>query len=287
MGKYTEISWTDATWNVARGCDKVDQDCKFCYIYRESLKSTRYNPFKVVRTKGAFRLPLTIKEPCKIFVSSLTDFFHPDIDSYRHEAWEIMRNTKHTYQILTKRPERITLPDFWDEIKDRVWLGTSVGSNKGIQRALDLIKFRDVAMVLFLSVEPLHKEVNFRWAYFPPDGKKRVIKSGKFAGRCEVNQHELLLNINWCIIGAESGNDTGKYRYRPCKLEWIEQLVTHCQEAGTAIFIKQLGTHLAKEMKLKDRHGRNIEEFPEHLKIQTFPDVSSVRKYRGSFEEAV
>jgi protein gp37 len=75
MAQTTNISWTDATWNIARGCTKVDEDCKFCYMYRDSFDSTRYNPLEIVRTKTVFNLPLKLKEPSKIFTCSLTDFF--------------------------------------------------------------------------------------------------------------------------------------------------------------------------------------------------------------------
>src|SRR5690242_14727421 len=102
MAIKSKIQWTDATWNIARGCTKVDDDCKFCYMYRGSLDTTRYNPYRVIRTKGVFNLPLRLTEPSKIFTSSLTDFFHPDIDSYRNEAWDIIRKCPHhTFQILT------------------------------------------------------------------------------------------------------------------------------------------------------------------------------------------
>ena len=107
MGNTSKIQWTDATWNIARGCTKVDEDCKYCYMYRQSVLYG-YNAKKVNRTKGVFNMPLKLKEPSLIFTSSLTDFFHPDIDSYRHEAWDIIRKCpQHTFQILTKRPERI------------------------------------------------------------------------------------------------------------------------------------------------------------------------------------
>ncbi len=248
MGTKSEIQWTDATWNVARGCTKVDEDCKFCYMYRGSLSGTRYNPMQITRTKTVFTLPLKIKEPSKIFTSSLTDFFHEDIDSYRHEAWEIIRKCpQHTFQILTKRPERIIghLPAYWAEIKDRCWLGTSVGSDAGIHRITELIKCRPWASVLFISFEPLHGEIS-------------------------CFDISTLIEIDWAIIGGESGNDTGKYRYRPCKLEWIESLV-HDFRLTSKIFIKQLGTHLSKELKMSDRHGGNIEEFPAHLQIRDFP----------------
>lgn len=75
MGLKSEIQWTDATWNIARGCTKVDEDCKFCYMYRDSFDGTRYNPRQVVQTKTVFNLPLKLKEPSKIFTCSLTDFF--------------------------------------------------------------------------------------------------------------------------------------------------------------------------------------------------------------------
>lgn len=256
MGLISEISWTDATWNIARGCTKVDEDCKFCYMYRDSFDSTRYNPLEVVRTKGVFNLPLKLKKPSKIFTCSLTDFFHPACDSYRNEAWDIIRkcqqnNSKHIFQILTKRPERICdcLPDDWGEINTNVWLGTSIGSNEGLKRLNNLVYHEKPIWnprVEFLSLEPLHGEI-------------------------DLPQKELLY-IGWVIVGGESGNEHGKYRYRECKLEWIEKIVNDCKKLNIPVFVKQLGTHLAKELKLTDRHGRNINEFPEHLRIRQFPN---------------
>jgi len=247
MAQKSNIQWTDATWNVARGCTKVDGDCKFCYMYRDSFDSTRYNPLEIVRTKTVFNLPLKLKEPNKIFTSSLTDFFHPAIDSYRNEAWDIIRKCpQHTFQILTKRPERIMecLPDDWGQGWDNVWMGTSVGNPGGMQRIYNLLNA--TAKTRFISFEPL-------WA------------------KVDMNLDILdLIKIDWAIIGGESGNETGKYRYRPCEIEWIESLVFDL-EATTEIFIKQMGTHLAKELKMTDRHGGNIDEFPKHLQIRNFP----------------
>lgn len=248
MGQTSNIQWTDATWNVARGCTKVDEDCKFCYMYRDSFDSTRYNPLNVVRTKTVFNLPLKLKEPSKIFTSSLTDFFHEEIDSYRHEAWDIIRKCpQHTFQILTKRPERIMdhVPEDWGEGWNNVWLGTSIGGQKAVKRLDHLEKAK--AKTKFISFEPLHEQ----------------IKTG-FVGM-----------VDWVIIGGESGNETGKYRYRPCELEWIEYIVDSYKDHlmnDVAIFVKQLGTHLAKQMGLKDRHGGNIDEWPEHLRIREFPN---------------
>lgn len=249
MGKESAIQWTDATWNVARGCTKVDEDCKFCYMYRDSMDSTRYDPLQVVRTKTVFNLPLTLKSPSKIFTSSLTDFFHPAIDSYRDEAWAIIRKCpQHTFQILTKRPERIMecLPSDWKEGYEKVWLGTSIGSGKALNRIYDLLQVP--AKVHFASFEPMWDHIGMN---------------------IDVAD---LCRLDWAIIGGESGNDKGKYRYRPCKIEWIEELIQDLIPT-TAIFVKQLGTHLAKEMGLKDRHGGDINEWPEHLKIRQFPKV--------------
>ena len=125
MASKSQIQWTDATWNIARGCTKVDEDCKFCYMYRDSFDSTRYNPLEIVKTTTVFDLPLKLKEPSKIFTCSLTDFFHEGCDLFRQDAWDIIRKCpQHKFQILTKRPERIidNLPSFWDEIKISIFL---------------------------------------------------------------------------------------------------------------------------------------------------------------------
>jgi len=216
-------------------------------MYRESLEGTRYNPLEIIRTKSVFNLPLKLKEPSKIFASSLTDFFHPAIDSYRAEAWDIIRQCpQHTFQILTKRADRIQdhLPNDWNEGYQNVWLGTSIGSPKGRHRLFDLL---DVpAKVRFVSFEPLWERV---------DMNIDIID---------------LCKLDWAIIGGESGNEKGKYQYRPCKIEWIEELIKDLTPT-TRIFIKQLGTYLAKELKLTDRHGGNIDEWPEHLRIRQFP----------------
>jgi protein gp37 len=257
MGQTSSIQWTDATWNVARGCTKVDEDCRFCYMYRDSFNSTRYDPLQIQRTKTVFNLPLKLKEPSKIFTSSLTDFFHEAIDSYRDEAWDIIRQCpQHTFQILTKRPERITkhLPPFWEEIRSRVWLGTSIGSQKSIYRLFDLIA--DIRLgVKFLSLEPLHGEVQLPLYDFIDMG------------------HKVKDLIDWVIVGGESGNETGKYRYRPCDIKWIENIVDDCKAEGIAVFVKQLGTYLSKQLGLKDRHGGNIDEWPEHLRVREFPPL--------------
>jgi protein gp37 len=247
MALNSKIQWTGHTWNIATGCSKVDEDCKYCYMYRQSLNATRYNPQEVKKTKTVFNLPSKIKEPSKIFTSSLTDIYHPDCDSFRQEMWDvILKNPQHTYQLLTKRPERITEHTPAKLLNaDNVWFGTSVGSEKGKNRIYQLLDVE--CKIRFISFEPLHE-------------------------RIDMNLDLLdLLKINWAIIGGESGNENGKYRYRPCKIEWIEELIQDLTPT-TAIFVKQMGTHLAKELKMTDRHGSNFNEFPESLRIREFPN---------------
>jgi len=268
MGEVSKIQWTQATWNPAVGCTKVDADCKFCYMYRQSLNGTRYEPMTVRRTAPrTFNMPLRLKKPSLIFTASLTDIFHEDLDGYRSEIWDIIRRCpQHIFQILTKRPERIKehLPPDWGNGWDNVWLGTSVGSQGSIQRVRDLI-FCGHAKTRFLSIEPLYGAVDLEEYLFA----WRLIRSVP-----ESSRTYLLDLIDWVIVGGESGNDNGKYRYRPCELEWIETIVRQCQAADVPVFVKQLGTHLAKQLKLKDRHGGNMDEWPEslaHLKVRQMP----------------
>lgn len=269
MGQNSKIQWTDHTWNIAVGCTKVDEDCKFCYMYRGSLDSKRYDPKVVRKTTTVFNLPLKKKEPSKIFTSSLTDVFHEECDPFRNEMWEIIRKCpQHTFQILTKRPERILdhLPKDWVQSGYKnVWIGTSIGSNDSEKRLRDLIK-ASLSMPIsktFLSLEPLHGEIKFlRDFYF----------TGKGFEHLKSSERTRMINlIDWVIVGGESGNENGKYRYRPCKIEWIESIVDQCKTAKVPVFVKQFGTHLAKELKLTDRHGGNMEEWPEHLRIRQFP----------------
>jgi protein gp37 len=267
MGVNSKIQWTDATWNIARGCTKVDEDCKFCYMYRDGDRYG-YNAKKIIRTKTVFNFPLKFKETTSkmwsgkplIFTSSLTDVFHEEIDPYRNDMWDIIRKCPHLiFQILTKRPERINqcLPADWGEGWDNVWFGTSVGSPGGIHRMVELSKV--TAKTIFLSLEPLHEETDLHEARISIEALKE--------------DFYVLPAYKWVIVGGESGNETGPFKYRPCKIEWIEKIIKQCRNSSIPVFVKQLGTHLSKELKLKDRHGGDMEEWPEHLRIRQMPHV--------------
>jgi len=287
MGKETGISWTDATWNVARGCTKVDADCKYCYMYRQSLNDTRYKADQVLKTKSVFTLPLHYKETVSgcwggnplIFTSSLTDFFHEDIDAFRDECWDIIRKCPHlTFQILTKRPERIKdhLPADWGDGWDNVWLGTSIGSNAGLERLFNLHAV--IAKTKFLSLEPLYECLDLMYPECVfPNGPERCC-DGYMCGCMGLPVDQPILHgIQWVIVGGESGNDNGKYKYRECKLEWIEQIVSDCKILHIPVFVKQVGTYLAKELGMSERHGGNFDEFPPSIQFREFPNI----KYRS------
>jgi len=156
---------------------------------------------------------------------------------------------QHQWQILTKRPERIIqcLPGDWGDGWDNVWLGVSVESQQYLHRAHTLAKIP--AKTRFISAEPLLGEIDLK----------------QLGSELDM--------FHWCIIGGESGNDTGKYRYRECRQEWIEKIIDDLRDTNIAVFVKQTGTYLAKQMGCKDRHGGDIDEWPEHLRIREFPAV--------------
>lgn len=258
MGNNSKIQWTDATVNFWTGCIKISTGCKFCYMYRDK---ERYglDPTDIVKVSdNTIRTTLRkLKEPSKIFTNSWADFFSQEGDPMRLLAWQIIRdNPQHTWQILTKRPERIKqcLPADWGEGWDNVWIGVSVenqeAADERIWRLIDA-----PAKVRFVSVEPLLEKTYLR------------------LNRC-LTGNMMEPRIDWVIIGGESGNENGKYKYRPCAVEWIEDVIDQCKCMGVPVFVKQLGTYLSKELKLKDRHGGDINEWPKNLQIREFPKTS-------------
>lgn len=252
----TNIEWTDFSWNVARGCRKKNEDCKNCYMFRDSFDGTRYNPRMVVKTKSVFTLPLKIKETKSecwegkplVFTSSLTDWAIEEIDPYRNEMWDIIRRCPHLiFQLLTKRPERLpdVLPPDWGDGWDNVWIGTSTGSNKSTN-FIELM-LRVPSKTYFVSFEPLHEQIDCS----------------------SIREH--FKKIHWAVIGGESGNATGKFNARACEIGWITGLAYELKQQGVAVFIKQTGTVIAKKESYKDRHGRDWNEWPDYLRIREFP----------------
>jgi protein gp37 len=241
MGVNSGISWTHNTWNPWMGCDKVAPECAHCYIDRMIQKMK--NPVtggprqpwgEIFRTsEGNWKNPLRWEKKAaargksiRVFTCSESDFFHQGADTWRPEAWEIIKKTPHIlYQILTKRPGRIAshLPPDWGDGYKNVWLGVTAGSN---QSMVQIDKLREVvARTRFVSAEPLLEDVS-----------KTINLKG----------------IDWLIAGGESGTGP-EYVWiagthfskepegrRIMNLEWAKNLQAACKVAGTAFYFKQI-----------------------------------------------
>jgi len=183
MGKETKISWTNSTYNPWRGCIKISAGCKNCYMF-PNQEHYGFNPHEIVRTgKPVFTSPLRWLEPAKVFVCSWSDFFIEQADPWRAEVWEIIKRTPHlTYQILTKRPERILehLPSDWGEGWPNVWMGVTIEDTANMGRAAILADIP--AKLRFISYEPALEYVDFA----------PIFKTGKF---------------QWLVSGGETGKE--------------------------------------------------------------------------------
>jgi protein gp37 len=239
MGKETGISWTDHTFNLVWGCERVSPGCAHCYA---ADLSARYG-FDVwgkgpKHGKGDRRTLSAAywKEPLKwnrlaerqgiskrVFCSSMADVFedHPTVDREREKLWPLIEATPYLdWLILTKRPERIKGNVPWDGLwPDNVWIGTSVENQHWAMERVPIIA-EIPAPVKFISCEPLLGPVDLRnvdgWDYLYSD-------------------------INWVIAGGESGP-----KHRPMHLEWAQSLRNQCDATGTAFFFKQWGGATSK-----------------------------------------
>lgn len=212
----TKIEWSELTWNPITGCDKISDGCTNCYAFRmakrlQAMKNPRYlNGFKLTIHHDLFQVPLKIKKPSMIFVNSMSDLFHEDVpDEVIIELFEIMRKANwHTFQILTKRAERLLKMNQSGLIEwpDNVWMGVTVENNCNINRIECLQKTG--AKIKFLSCEPLL-------------GSLKGID---------------LKDIDWVIVGGESGP-----RSRIMKKEWVDEIKNRCEECEVQFFFKQWG----------------------------------------------
>jgi protein gp37 len=230
MGDKTIISWTGHSWNPWWGCHEVTPGCAHCYARVIMEKFGR--DFHVVKrtSDSTFYAPIKKwRDPAYVFTCSMGDFFHIDADQWRDEAWDIISATPHlTYQILTKRPERILshLPRDWGEGWPNVWLGTTIENNRWVGRA-DILRAIP-AVVHYLSCEPL------------------------LSGLPDLN----LKHIEWVICGGESGKG-----FRPMDPQWARDLRDKCLREGVAYFYKQ-GNGIRSEMN-KELDGRRWEQMPD------------------------
>lgn len=207
MGKNSTIRWTDDTWNPWQGCRHVDPSCDHCYMYTAKRRYGQ-DPTQVRRSKTTVKDPLTLQAGRRIFTCSWSDFFIADADTWRPEAWDIIRATpQHTYMLLTKRPSRMPrcLPPDWGDGWPQVWLGVSGGDPAWLQRRLPLLR-RIPAVVRFLSIEPLLAPI----------------------------ETLDLTGISWVIVGGESGHPR-----RPMPHHWVWPIRDACAAADVAFFFKQ------------------------------------------------
>jgi protein gp37 len=234
----TSIEWTDATWNPVAGCTVLSPGCTNCYAMRmaarlDAMSMPKYRGLtrksgrrsvwtgKVRLDRNSLDVPKSWRKPRKIFVNSMSDLFHEAVPSeFVADVWSVMEATaQHTYQILTKRPERMLEVTRSLPMLNNVWLGTSVESADYLDRIDELRKVR--AAIKFVSFEPLLGS---------------VAKAD-------------LRGIQWAIVGGESGP-----RARPMAEEWVDEIAAICREAGVAFFFKQWG---GVRKKASGRHYRD------------------------------
>lgn len=261
--RYTGIQWTHVTVNFWTGCEKVSEGCKYCYMFRGKERYHK-DPTEVVKVHRRTILAKLkdLRPGSLIFTCSWSDFFHEKGDVWRAEAWDIIRaHPQFRWQILTKRPERINecLPADWGANGwPQVWLGFTAENQERLeQRAAHMAGVR--AWTKFISAEPLLGPLDFNF-------KVRFVTR-----RADILMMPVLQVMDWVILGGESGNDTGKYLFRPSELGWFLSAINQCKQFDTPVFFKQTGTGLSKELGMKDRHGGVFEELPAALQIRQMP----------------
>jgi protein gp37 len=234
MATVSSIEWTEMTWNPVAGCTKISQGCKHCYAERmakrlRAMGSARYaNGFEPTLHEDLLDVPRRWKRPRVIFVNSMSDLFQDEVplDFIRRAFATMVACPQHTFQVLTKRADRLralapSLP--WPE---NVWMGVSVENSRVTRRITELRA--TPARVRFLSCEPLIGPLT-----------------------------DLELDgIHWMIVGGESGP-----KARPMKPEWVDNLMQQARRAGVAFFFKQWGG-VRKDLTGRTLRGRTYDEMP-------------------------
>lgn len=244
MSDGSAIEWTDATWNPVRGCVKVSPGCKHCYAetFAERWRGLPNHPygqgFDLRLVPEKLEEPLRWRQPRRIFVNSMSDLFQAGVpDSFVRRVFDVMNLApRHTYQILTKRAERMrelcsAMP--LELVRQpQIWLGVSVEDRKyGLPR-IDVL--RDVpAAVRFLSIEPLLEDL----------------------GLIDLR------GIDWVIVGGESGPGA-----RPMAAEWVLSILAQCQSARVPFFFKQWGG-VQKSRQGRLLENRTYDEIPSRSEI--------------------
>ena len=240
----TKIEWVTnqdgtkgETWNPVTGCTKISTGCKNCYAARMAKRlAGRYgypeapHQFDVTLHPDRLEEPLHWRKPRRVFVCSMSDLFHEDVrPEFIHQVFEtMMEASKHTFQILTKRPEKMQwFIDAWSQWRmwplPNIWLGVSAENQEQADTRIPWL-LQTPAAVRFVSVEPMLGGVklfgwnSLTWGKIPPSAF-----------------------LHWVIIGGESGPGA-----RPMEIAWARSLVGQCKAAGVPCFMKQLGGRVDK-----------------------------------------
>jgi protein gp37 len=239
MATKSKIEWTDTTWNPVRGCTKISPGCKHCYAetFAERFRGVKGHPyeegFDLRLIPEKLTEPLHWSRPSMVFVNSMSDLFHPDVsDRFIARVVTVMMTANwHTYQILTKRSERLQRM-LNGALKDaartsHIWWGVSVEDIRHGKPRVENLRGTSAA-IKFLSVEPLLEDI----------------------GAVDLS------DIDWVIVGGESGRGA-----RPMKESWVESLLTQCRNANVPFFFKQWGG-VHKKRNGRELQGRTYDEFP-------------------------
>jgi protein gp37 len=265
MSVNSHIEWTDATWNPVRGCTKISPGCKHCYAetFAERFRGVKGHPyeqgFDLRLVPEKLTEPFTWRSPKLVFVNSMSDLFQEGVpDDYIEAVCRVMVMAKwHTFQVLTKRSERLKellsgRLRFAAE-QEHIWWGVSVEDRKyGLPRIGHLQQ--TPAKVRFLSLEPLLEDL------------------GSFN----------LSGISWAIVGGESGPCA-----RPMREEWVISVRDQCREVRVPFFFKQWGgVRKAKNGRLLG--GRTYDEYPTRV-VSPIPErancVAYARDILNSFQQ--
>ncbi len=245
MADKSAIEWTDATWNPVTGCQKVSPGCDNCYAERITIRFNR-GPFEDVRFhEDRLDQPYRWKRPRMIFVNSMSDTFNSNVTDFQIEQIfdAMIAAPQHTYQVLTKRPNRARR--WWDWFCDglniewpaNIWLGTSIESAKYVPR---LERIEGLAPVTFVSAEPLLDDLTFPLLHYL-DERRRIGKPS---------------TLNWLIVGGESGPSA-----RPMNPLWAGRLRALCQDEGIPFFFKQWGG-ISPKANGRELYGQTWSEMP-------------------------
>jgi len=231
MSTKTSIEWTEQTWNPVTGCTKISPGCQNCYAERMAFRLKAMgvkgyeNGFDLTLQPHRILEPLHRNKPTIYFVNSMSDLFHEKIpDSYIYEIFEVIRKVpQHTFQILTKRAERMEQFLKSYETPRNAWLGVTVENQRhGVPR-INRLRHTN-AYVKFISMEPL------------------------LEGLGDLD----LSNIQWVIVGGESGP-----KARLMKPEWVKNIKQQCEQYNASFFFKQWGGWGADGIKrAKKKNGR-------------------------------